>query len=213
MRTGNRAADGAALLYVLTTSTAAAVFAASAASACPVAADLERSGIRFVGEDSDVIHRRLDAEQIEIDYVVDNAPLSRSVLAHGVYLVGYGDLDGGGEIAEGTSGSVTRPQTLSELPVPTPGLSWEGSYEFADSTGAYDESAAMSVGAPTQWNLGECSLSALMVRMAVSDSEGVSYTETMMYLPDLGTAVLVGVNDSNGDTEYVYTEVRVEEEK
>ncbi|GAB5446619.1 hypothetical protein [Gymnodinialimonas sp.] len=202
MRTCTRTAPGAALLYVLS---------ASAALACPTASDLNGAGVRFVGSDgADEVHRRLDAERIEIDYVVDGGTLSRSVLAHGVHLLWYGDIDGAGAVVPDSGATAARAGKLSDLPVPAPGLTWEGSYAFTDATGTIEETGAMSVAEPTPWVLGDCTLTALPVTVVVSDTGGVAYTETMMFVPDLGTAVLVGVTDSGGETAYTYTSVRAE---
>ncbi|OAN84548.1 hypothetical protein A8B78_06725 [Jannaschia sp. EhC01] len=202
MRPQTQSAQGAALLYALT---------ASAALACPTAADLDGGGIRFIGADgADEVHRRLDAERIEIDYVVENQPTSRSILAHGVYIVWYGDIDGAGAIVPGSGGVFARPDKLSTLPMPAPGLEWEGGYMFTDATGSYGESGALTVEAATTWTLGTCALTALPATMVVSGVDGPLYTEEMMYLPDLGTAVLVAVTDTAGPTTYEYVAVRAE---
>lgn len=200
MQTHIRAATGTALLYVIT---------AGIAMACPAASDLNGAGIRFIGADgADEVHRRLDAERIEIDYVVEGAPLTRSILVHGVYIVWHGDLDEAGRVVPGAGGVFARAEDLSDLPVPAPGLAWTGDYVFTDSSGSYTETGVLSVGAPTTWTLGDCTLTAMPAAMTVSDSEGPMYTETMMYLPDYGTAVLVEVRESEGSTDYDYTAVR-----
>lgn len=202
MRKSLKGAHGAAFLCILS---------AGVAVACPAASDLEGAGIRFIGADgADVIHRRLDAERIEIDYAVDNVQLSRSILAHGVYLLWFGDLDGAGVVVPGTGGVYGRGVKLSDLPVPEPGLTWEGSYTFTDSAGTYEESGALSVAAPTTWTLGDCTLDAFPVTMVISASDSVTYTETMMYLPAFGTAVLMGYTDTGGSDTYEYTAVRAE---
>ena len=202
MRPCKRAAYGATLFHVLT---------ASAALACPVAADLDGAGIRFIGTDgSDVVHRRLDAARVEIDYVVDGVPLSRSVLIHGVYPVWFGDIEPSGAIVLGTGGVFGRAGKVSDVPVPVSGLTWEGSYTFTNATGSYPETSVVSVGTPTTWTLGDCTLNALPVVATVTGSDGVTYSEDMTYLPDFGTAVLVGVTDTEGTVNYEYGGVRTE---
>lgn len=202
MRTRTRAAYGAALFHVLT---------AGAALACPVAADLDGAGVRFIGADgSDVVHRRLDAERIEIDYVVDGGAISRSILVHGVYLIWFGDLDPSGGVVADTGGVFSHSGKFSDLPLPVPGLVWESVYTFTDATGSYGESSVVSIAAPTTWTLGDCTLNALPATVVATVSDGATYTETMMYLPDLGTAVLMEFTDSGGADTYEYTAVRAE---
>lgn len=203
MRTRNRAAYGAALLYVLS---AAPVWA------CPVAADLDGAGIRFVGADgSDEVHRRAEPDMVAIDYVtLGTLGGNRSVLVHGIYLHSFSDVDGSGAVVDGSLGVFTRPGKVTDLPLPVSGLTWSGGHSFTDATDTFTEAVSITVGAPTTWTLGACSYTALPVLAITSDGTQEIYRETMTYLPDLGTAVLVRFSDSSGPSTYDYVDIGVD---
>lgn len=204
MRTRQRAAYGAALLYVLT---------AAPAFACPVAADLDGAGIRFVGADGTaVIHRRASGALIDIDFVTSDTPgASRSSLFHGTYLHSFSEVDPAGQVAPNSIARFIRGGKEGDLPPPTPGLIWNGTHTFVDGADRFVEDVAITVGAPTTWTLGACSYRALPV-VAITSADGQeSYRETMTYLPDLGTAVLVAFQDpATAPDPYTYVDIRVE---
>lgn len=203
MRTRQRAAYGAALLYVLT---------ASAALSCPVASDIEGAGIRFIGADgADVVHRRLDANRVQADYIFPDEPgASRSILIHGVYVQWFGQVDGAGAVLDDSSGVFVRSETPEQMPMPEVGMTWRTDYVFQDGGGQINETMEIAVRNPTTWQLGTCSYDALPVETITTLADGYVYREFMTYLPDFGTAVLVGYTDSDATDVYEYVDIAVE---
>lgn len=206
-------ARGALLSNAAKAAIGAAVFSvlAGTALACPVADDLA-TGIRFTGPDGTfVVHRRIAPDVVEIDYVAPDEPgFSRSTLVHGVYILSIANFDAAGLPIPDSSAQFDRAGKQSDLPVPSAGLSWTGSHDYVDGSGAYAETSMLTVGQPTTWALGPCTYTALSAAMTTEPEGGGTYTETMTYLPELGTAVFVAFDDPNGAGGYTYTQISVE---
>jgi hypothetical protein len=187
----------------------------AAMASCPIAADMDGEGVRFVGADGyDVVHRRLDAERVEARYFEAAAPndwSSRSILIHGVHVQWFGNYDATGRLEDGSATILAREIPVSDLPVPVPGLNWQGEHVFQQTGEApLSEVTNLSVRGPTEWQLGACTFEALMVIAANTSEDGYQYTETMMYVPELRTAVLVDFTDNESNSPYTYIAVRAE---
>lgn len=184
-------------------------------ASCPIAADMD-GGVRFVGADGyDVVHRRMDAERVEATYFEAAAPtnwFSRSILIHGVHVQWFGNYDSAGQLEEGSGTIIAREIPQSDLPVPVPGLAWQGEHVFQQTGEApLAEVTNLTVRGPMEWQLGTCTFTdALMVIAASSSADGYQYTETMMFVPELHTAVLVDFTDDQGSSPYTYVAVRAE---
>ncbi|MEJ6388193.1 hypothetical protein [Gymnodinialimonas ulvae] len=190
-------------------SCAASLMGAGGALACPTGADMDGAGVRFVGADGyDVVHRRLDANRVETTYFEAATPgdwASRSIIIHGVHVQWFANIDAQGRVEDGSATVFARETPISELPMPVVGMDWQGTYMVQETGQApVRESIAMRAAGPTQWQVGRCTFEALEVIATATAADGYRYTETMMYLPDLGTAVLVDFLDDQGSAPYSY---------
>lgn len=76
--------------------------------------------------------------------------------------------------------------------------------------GRFTESHAVTVGQPMLHMFGECSYTALPVEIASLAVDEPMLLEQLLYLPDLGTGVLVRSAGSSGDIEHVFVNIAAE---
>jgi len=138
---------------MLITSAMTFALSAAAAMACPVADDLRTNGGRFLGPDGvDEVHKRLDADRVQIDLYEPGVPGSyRSIMIRGVYLQWLGSVEGNGRITPDSVFPVNRAEPPNAPPLPTAGYSWSGTQQFVDVVaGNLDDETVTIVAGPQQ---------------------------------------------------------------
>lgn len=200
MRTRQRAAHGAALFYVLT---------ALPALACPTAADVDGSGVRFANTDGEsVLHRRVGPMHIQSDWTAGSGYVSRATLIHGLFVESVVDVTNG-VTDRATEGTFIRSEPPEALPMPVPGLTWTGRHVFSDARGELEETLAITVGEARKVLFGLCSYDMYPVIMEFTGPDD-GYSENVQYFPGLGTSILVGGRDPSGPFTYTYTQIFAE---
>lgn len=132
----------------------------------------------------------------------DPAEKSQSLLSQGIYLVQTIDVTND-ELVPSTRRTYTYPLSPGSMPVPKANGSWTAQVVVTSSDGIDTENHVMRFLDQTTMTFGACSYDMIPVEITYGEGEG----ETLLYLPELGFAV-VGVWRSGGVDEVLsYAEI------
>jgi len=179
----------------------------AAQASCPVAADLDRSGIVFSFDGDFEIHTRASSGVIEILSSKDaDGIAAKTILAHGVHVLQLADIQNGAVLPN----SVWRfafPVPVADLPVPVPGSGWTARTTSMVDGVSETEMITHTWGTAQPYEIGGCTYDAIPVRVSF-DGESYDHEEDLMYFLDLGTAVLIRYSDSEGADLTTYSDIR-----
>lgn len=175
---------------------------AVAVAACPTHADLE-NGIRFSGPNDSEVHTRAPRGMVVTLTDPDADGFSyRAMMVHGVHVVQLSEFDGG-SVMLGSTWRFGYPGGIEALPVPTPGGTWESDVAALNNFSFDIETISHVWGAEIDYVLSGCTLRGVPVRVTY-DSEGFQSVEDYVYLPEVGTALLLRYSDPDGANTYTF---------
>ena len=176
---------------------------AQALAQCPTADDLAR-GILFTGAEGETeLFTSGDGDTILARFRSPEGLESDAVLARGVYLM---DLVSHPGAPEETRSLYAFPLLTRELPLPTPGGSFEIAAEVSVGDHAATELQSYSFGPAGEARYGDCAYEVIPVEITYSTLQGT--VETYHYLPALGISYFAAVSSEMGDHTYPY--IRIE---
>jgi len=185
-----------------------ALGATAPAWACPTAADLD-TGIRFTVEGgASEVFRRVQPQVLEAVFRFADGGAVHNLLAKGVYLLEYVDLEDGEPVPDSRA-TYRFPMTPGAMPDPVPEDEWQVSAVRLEAGQVATERQVYRFGARDSVRIGDCGYA--MVPIAVTfpdDPDGLS--DILHYLPDLGLAYLARLEGGGAPPEiYTYTGIEV----
>ena len=191
-RTARPIAGGPSLTGTLALALALAP-ALAAEARCPVAADLA-SGIRFVyGDDTSEVYRAGAGGAVVVDGYTGDTLDRRLTLLHGVFLTRYAPIAPDGAEAAGVSLYDFPPDT----PPPAPGTTWSGLPRLSEAGQSRDEPQTHVAGPLRSVEIAGCPYEAFDI--SVDFGELAGYSESLVFMPDLGIGYLAGYANDGGD--------------
>lgn len=171
---------------------AAAPLAAQAA--CPTADDVA-AGVAFtLGSGETETYRPAGDSVIEVIFDDGLGYQSRTLLGQGLYLLEIVDLEDGAPVPD-TRATYAHRFKPADMPPPQPEMVW-ASQVTATGDGFAQELHDHRGGALSTITVGECRFETFRVTVTYDDEE--NSVDTLQYLPQLGFALLIGV-DSDGE--------------
>lgn len=189
---------------------AAALCASPALADCPTGADLA-TGIVFETDIGDTdVFTDAGGGVVQIDSVTPDGYGYRTLLAQGVHLLQLSDTEDG-QIVSGSLVNTSYPGVPSDLPVPTPGSTWEVETMINSYGDIYAETQIQAWGDMIDFTVGDCTFDGIPGKIRY-ESDGYSVNEGIMFLPALGMSLLLTYDDDEGPREeFNYTAVRAAE--
>lgn len=170
-------------------------WASGAAADCVTAADLEGRGIQVVYERGTTeIFRRAANGHVDVRGTETDGYTYRYLLGHGLHLLE--DV--------GTENGVDRPDDLisfvygegnAAMPVPAPGVYWQGEVQVVQKSGTTSERQEHVFGQPQVLEVEGCPYETFVVQSAYSDDSGVFFREEITYFSELGFGAVLTVID------------------
>ena len=171
-----------------------------AQTVCPTAADVAKTGVLITFEDEvSEVHQEISAGQIQIDYMSPDYQ-GQSLYAHSVYALSFATIEDG-HIVPGSVWVFSYVAGNDTLPIPEPGGSWESQSAYRIDGSIETEIVQHTWGESTSIQIGDCTYDAVPVRIDF-DGDFYDHTEEMLFMPDLGTAILLAYEDGDGRDEY-----------
>jgi hypothetical protein len=177
--------------------TALAVLLAPAAgrTECPGPDDMARGVILKTAAGNTELHRRTGPERSIAVITFGDGGGSIMEFAHGIYAIGSVPVTNGKPDPSARS-TFTSPTQALRWPVPSPSARW---------TTEGQGGARVESGPETEITLGACSYRGFKVTLGFTDEP--DYSETYLYLPALGIALLTRTTDAQGPTDYAYISI------
>lgn len=193
------------LKSVLCTSTIVIV-GALPALACPTGADLT-NGIRVTeGDGTTNDFRSLRSGVVQQDGRATDGYTYRTLLGQGVHILQLADTENGALIQD-TVYSTAYPTSPGDLPIPTPGSRWEVDTSIRSVDEIYAEAQTQAWGNVVPFTIGDCTYDAIPGKVDYI-SDGFHIKETLMFMPDLGFALLMVYEDVGYDvTTFTYADI------
>jgi len=175
---------------------ALALWTGPALAECPTADDLSGAGITMTHADgaSDF----LIAGEPGTGRAIVRFPHGfggNNVYARGVHLLQLMDVWDGAPDLESLR-LFDYGMAPTDLPEPTPGLSWEADYQVTSGPDTAPERQVQSWGALEERRFGDCTYQVIPGEIVYSYIDG-SHTEGMLYFPDLGVSFLTSWQDGS----------------
>ena len=166
------------------------------ALACPTVADLQKGIETRTADGSVEVHREARPDWVTLQVTYPEGDGSVLELYHGIYLHSTIPLVGGLPQL-GERDSYATSEELRGWPRPLPDASWNNTTPGGGKATSGPQSAVQ---------LGDCSYASTQVEITYNDDE--DYTETYAYLLDLGIALLIKTEASDGTDNYEYTSIK-----
>ena len=182
------------------------VAAGTALAQCPTKADLS-TGIRFTLASGETETFRASGDAVvESLFVAPDPQANRVLLAHGVYLLEYVDVENG-VLQPDTRATYSYPMKAPDMPLPQPGGSWTVTAAVFDRGELRSENQVYAFGASSQITFQTCSYQMFPIEIAYPNDPDLS-GDVLHYLPELGLSYLA--ESTYGDTTDRYDYVRIE---
>ena len=188
----------------------AAIGLAGAAAACPSGPEAAAQGVTIVYDDGSVSHYSRDADGVVTEEALFDDPEIdgyRVHALHGLYILEEYDLVGG------VPDAVSRERqsfavALKDLPLPAPGLNWQGDVEVTvEGEPAFPRTVSVVMRQPETVAYGSCSYESWPVILRHHD-EIDDYLIALDYLPALEITVFRGFAERGGEVDR-YTPVSI----
>jgi hypothetical protein len=178
------------------------LFASTAAVACPGPDALER-GIRFeiAGGESESF-RRQGPHILSATYAVEGDPVSRMLLAQGLYMLELIDIEDGAFVPPSRA-TYTYEVEPGRMPQPMAGATWSATVTVFEGGSVVTERQVFGFGGESQVSFGPCTYRMIPVEIRYPDAEDGT-VELVHYLPELGLSYLARSTWDRGEERYDY---------
>ncbi|MDA7425944.1 hypothetical protein [Thalassococcus lentus] len=178
----------------------------AAIAACPTANDLS-TGIRFEvsGGDAEVF-TTFGESSLQSIYFIGDDPVTRVLLARGLYLLEVVDIDESGALDLATRSTYAYAMPPGELPLPKAGSTYSAEYVLTENGQPSSETELYSFGQETGVSFGACEYAAIPIDVRYGNGD----IDELMWLPELGLSYLTRSIYDGGDDRYYYLSISIE---
>lgn len=161
---------------------------AGPALACPTAADLN-TGITTIETDGTTsVYRNIEPGIVAQEIDFKDGSFGKNQLAQGVYVLRLA-IEDGGVLDLQSIYATTYDRPVTELPLPKPGLTMTMRTTVTTTDDSYKEQQQHAWGPLETVTIGECAFNG--ITGTIEYKSGFDpFTETVLYLPDLGIGLL-----------------------
>lgn len=170
---------------------------------CPSIADLEKGILFKIDTNHSELFRTLPSGVTEAIYSENGQPLTRTMLAKGVYLLELVDLENGTPIAD-TRVTYSFPQSSADLPDAQPETQFLATAAVLEGGNIRSERQVYNTGPLSSVAIGDCSYEMFTITITYPD-DNANNSDVLYYLPALKIAYLAEATYDGNTDKYSYS--------